>query len=61
MNLIEMYQKLGMKQKQETYCKILRSKEIFKRLSVALEEVKPGDTSADVLNKIGQIICSLYL
>ena len=40
--------------------KILSSKQVFQRLPIALEQVKVGNTSENVLNQIRQIIYSLY-
>ena len=43
-----------------TWLKILTSKPMLWRLTVALAQVKTGNTSKNLLNKIGQIIYSLY-
>ena len=40
--------------------KILSPKKMLQRLSIALEQVKASDTSENLLNKIRQIIDSLY-
>ena len=40
--------------------KILTPKQMFQRLSIALAEVKVGNTSGNILNDIRQIIYSLY-
>ena len=40
--------------------KILTSKQILQRLSVALAQVKEGNTSENLLNEIRQIIYFLY-
>ena len=41
--------------------KILSHKQVIQRLPIALAEVKAGNTSNNFLNKIRQIIYSLYL
>ena len=33
---------------------------MLQRLPIALTQVKAGNTSENVFNEIGQIICSLY-
>ena len=48
------------KAKQGKGLKILRSKQILQRLSIALAQVKAGNTSENLLNEIRQIIYSLY-
>ena len=40
--------------------KILSTKQMLQRLSIALSQVKAGSTSENLLNEITQIICSLY-
>ena len=40
--------------------KILTTKQIFQRLPIALAQVKAGNTSENLLNKVRQIIYSLY-
>ena len=40
--------------------KILTTKEMLKRLPIALAQVKAGDTSENLVNEIRQIIYSLY-
>ena len=40
--------------------KILTPKQMFQRLPIVLAQVKGGNTSKPVLNKIRQIIYSLY-
>ena len=40
--------------------KILTPKQMLQRLSIALAQVKAGNTSKNLLNKIRQIIYSLY-
>ena len=40
--------------------KILTSKQMPERLSIALAQIKAGNTSEDLLNEIRQIIYSLY-
>ena len=40
--------------------KILTSKQMLRRLPIALAQVKAGNTSENVLNEIRQIIYSLY-
>ena len=39
---------------------ILSPKKILQRLSIALAQVKAGNTSESLLNEFHQIICSLY-
>ena len=43
-----------------TQLKILTPKQMFQRLPVALAQVKAGNTTENLLNKIRQIIFSLY-
>ena len=43
-----------------TGLKILRPKEMFQRLPIALAQVKAGNDSKNLLNKIRQIVYSLY-
>ena len=38
------------------HLKILSSKQIFKRLTIALVEVKAGNTTENLLNEVRQII-----
>ena len=40
--------------------KILRPKQMFQRLPIALAQVKPGNNSENFLNEIRQIIYPLY-
>ena len=40
--------------------KILTSRQMLQRLSIALAQVKAGNNSKNSLNEIRQIICSLY-
>ena len=40
--------------------KILTPKQMLQRLPIALAQVKPGNTSENLLNEIRQIIYSLY-
>ena len=40
--------------------KILTPKQKLQRLSIALAQVKPVNTSENLLTKIRQVICSLY-
>ena len=48
------------KTKQETELNILIPKKLLQRLPVALAQVKAGNSSENLLNKINQIIYSLY-
>ena len=48
------------KTKYRTDLKILNTKRILQRLSVALAQVKAGNMSGNLLNQIRQIIYSLY-
>ena len=41
--------------------KILTPKQMLQRLSIALAQVKAGNTSENLLNEIGQITYFLYL
>ena len=43
-----------------TGLKTLTPKQILQRLPIALTQVKPGYKSENSLNKIRQIVCSLY-
>ena len=43
-----------------TGLKILTSKQMHQRLQIALSQVKAGNTSEGLLNKIRQIVYSLY-
>ena len=43
-----------------TELKILTSKQMLQRLPIALAQVKAGNTSQGLLNKIRQIVYSLY-
>ena len=40
--------------------KILTPKQMLQRLPIALAQVKAGNNSESLLNKIRQIVCSLY-
>ena len=40
--------------------KILTSKQMLQRLPIALQQVKAGNNSENLLNEIRQIVCSLY-
>ena len=40
--------------------KILTPKQILQRLLIALAQVKPGNNSQNLLNKIRQVVYSLY-
>ena len=48
------------KTKQETGLNILTSKQMLQRLPIALEQVKAGNNSENLLNEIRQIVYSLY-
>ena len=48
------------KTKQETGLNILTSKQMVQRLPIALEQVKAGNNSENLLNEIRQIVYSLY-
>ena len=60
MIILELYLKLNAKQKYGEGLKILSPKQILQRLPIALAQVKAGNTSKNLLNKIRQIIYSLY-
>ena len=49
-----------MKKQKGNGIKILTPKQMLQRLPIALAQVKAGDKSEDLLNKIRQIIYSLY-
>ena len=49
-----------LKSSQGKGLKILTPKQMLQRLSIALAQVKVGNTSENVLNEIRQIICSVY-
>ena len=58
---LQLYLKLNIK--QSTYgegLKILTPKQTLQRLSIALVQVKAGNTSENLLNGIQQIVYSLY-
>ena len=44
----------------EERIKILTSKQVFQKLTIALAQVKAGNTSESLLNEISQIIYSLH-
>ena len=46
--------------KTGTGLKILTSKQMLQRLPIALAQVKAGNNSENLLNKIRQIVCCLY-
>ena len=48
------------KSKQGTGLKILTPKQMLKRLSIALAQIKAGNNSKSLLNEIRQIVYSLY-
>ena len=48
------------KQQKGKGIKILTPKQMLQRLSIALAQIKAGNTSENVLNEIRQIIYSLY-
>ena len=52
--------KLNKKTKYGEAIKILTPKQILQRLQIALAQVNAGNTSENLLNKIRQIIYSLY-
>ena len=59
----EYLQQQQQQQQQKTIgkgLKILTPKQILQRLPIALVQVKAGNTSENLLNKIRQIIYSLY-
>ena len=43
-----------------TGLKILTPKQMLQRLPIALQQVKAGNNSENLLNEIRQIVCSLY-
>ena len=43
-----------------TRLKLLTPKQVLQRITIALAQVKAGNTSENLLNKIGQLIYSLY-
>ena len=52
---------ISIKSKKGEGLKILTQKQMFQNLPIALAQVKPGNTSGNLLNEIRQIIHSLYL
>ena len=46
--------------KQKTWLKILTPKQTFQRLLIAFAQIKVGNNSRSLLNKIRQIVYSLY-
>ena len=60
MIILELHLKLKAKQKYGEGLKILSPKQILQRLPIALAQVKVGNTSKNLLNKIRQVIYSLY-
>ena len=48
------------KSKQGTGLKILTPKQMLKRLSIALAQIKAGNIPKSLLNEIRQIVYSLY-
>ena len=48
------------KKLEGTCLKTLTPKQMLQRLSIALAQVKAGNNSESLLNKIRQIVCSLY-
>ena len=48
------------KQQDGSGFKISTPKQMLQRLPIALAQVKAGNTSANLLNEIRRIICSLY-
>ena len=60
MIILELYLKLNAKQKYGEGLKILSSKQVLQRLPIALAQVKAGNASKNLLNKIRQIIYSFY-
>ena len=49
-----------LKATKETGIKILTPNQMFQRLPIALAQVKAGNNSENLLNKIRQIVYSLY-
>ena len=68
MSILQLYLTLNRKQSMEkeyqlsdhSNLKILSSKQIPQRLPIALEQVKTGNTSENLVNKIRQIMYSSY-
>ena len=52
----ELYLKLNIKQNVEEGLRILTPKQMLQRLPIVLAQVKAGNTSANSLNEIRQII-----
>ena len=48
------------KQQKEREIKVLTPRQMFQRLPIPLPQVKPGNTSENLLNEIRQIIYYLY-
>ena len=55
-----MMSKAKTKATKETGLKILTPKQMLQRLPIALAQVKAGNNSESLLNKIRQIVYSLY-
>ena len=55
-----MMSKAKTKATKETGLKILTPKQMLQRLPIALAQVKAGTNSENLLNKIRQIVYSLY-
>ena len=60
MILLKLDLKLCIKKKQGPGLKILTPKQMFQKLPVALMQVKAINNSANLLNEVKDIVCSLY-
>ena len=58
--IFEAKKKAPEKQTEGKGLKMLISKQILKRLPIALAQVKASNNSESLLNKIRKIVCSLY-
>ena len=58
--IFEAKKKAAEKQTEGKGLKMLISKQMLKRLPIALAQVKASNNSESLLNKIRKIVCSLY-
>ena len=58
--IFEAKKKAPEKQTEGKGLKMLISKQMLKRLPIALAQVKASNNSENLLNKIRKIVCSLY-
>ena len=58
--ILEVKKRAAEEQTEGTGLKILTPKQVLQRLPIALAQVKAGNNSESLLNKIRQIVYSLY-